>query len=153
MTVARVLQRVVMPVDNDPDVLALYVETGTAAAAPTSQDRPAGGDRDQHPEQVLDRQRLRVAAEQRASFATYFNAFPASYWKRWTTVTDLELGVEIEGPGTVVVYRSTASGSTQRVAVDTTTEGEPRSLTFPLSLTPFGDGGWYWFDLVAGATR
>ena len=152
MSVARVLQRVVMPVDNDPDVLALYVETGTAAAAPTSQDRPAGGDRDQHPEQVLDRQRLRVAAGQRASFATYFNAFPASYWKRWTTVTDLELGVEIEGPGTVVVYRSTASGSTQRVAVDTTTEGEPRSLTFPLSLTPFGDGGWYWFDLVAGAT-
>src|SRR5262249_4694526 len=32
------------------------------------------------------RQSALIAAGRRVSFGTYFNAFPASYWRRWTTV-------------------------------------------------------------------
>jgi hypothetical protein len=32
------------------------------------------------------RRSVRVAAGERASFDTFFNAFPAGYWRRWTPV-------------------------------------------------------------------
>ncbi len=154
MSAGRTLQRVVLPLGLDPDVLALYVEVGEGAgSSSTPGEKPAhGGAREQHPENVVDRHRLRVEAGSRASFATYFNAFPASYWRRWTVVEEVELAVQVSGPATVAVYRSTATGTTERV---TTAPAEPgqhgvRDLSFRLSLRPFADGGWYWFDVIAG---
>ena len=141
-----------LPLNRDPDVLPLYVEMGATAGAPitggpVALERP----REQHPENVVDRRRLVVAAGSRASFATYFHAFPASYWRRWTVVEEVELAVQVSGSATVGVYRSTASGRIERVM---TAPVEPadgvRELTFSLPLKPFGDGGWYWFDVVAG---
>ena len=115
----RTLQRVVLPLGLDADVLPLYVELGASAGVGGSL---GGGERkvretprEQHPENVVDRRRLLVAAGSRASFATYFNAFPASYWRRWTVVEKVELIVRVSGPATVAVYRSTATGSTERV--------------------------------------
>jgi galactofuranosylgalactofuranosylrhamnosyl-N-acetylglucosaminyl-diphospho-decaprenol beta-1,5/1,6-galactofuranosyltransferase len=149
-TAGVVLQRVVLPLGQDPDVLPLYVELG----ASTTGAEATGTEvvREQHSENVLDRRRLLVTSGERASFATYFNAFPASYWRRWTIVQEVELRVRVSGPATVVVYRSTATGTTERVS---TSVGRPdlteaRDLTFRLTLRPFADGGWYWFDVVAG---
>jgi galactofuranosylgalactofuranosylrhamnosyl-N-acetylglucosaminyl-diphospho-decaprenol beta-1,5/1,6-galactofuranosyltransferase len=149
----RVLQRVVLPLERDPDVLPLYVEMG-ASVTGLSGDGPVAGERfrEQHPENVVDRRRLLVSPGGRASFATYFNAFPASYWRRWTVVDQVELAVRVSGPATVVVYRSTATGSIERVA---SSPAEPddvsaRDLTWTLPLKPFADGGWYWFDVIAG---
>ncbi len=34
-----------------------------------------------------------VRPGRRISFATYFNAFPASYWRRWTVVESVRLTV------------------------------------------------------------
>jgi galactofuranosylgalactofuranosylrhamnosyl-N-acetylglucosaminyl-diphospho-decaprenol beta-1,5/1,6-galactofuranosyltransferase len=82
------------------------------------------------------------------SFATYFNAFPASYWRRWTVLQSVVLGLRLSGPGRVDVYRSKADGSIIHVT-GTTTSGEDRALEFELDLTPFEDGGWYWFDVSA----
>ena len=43
-----------------------------------------------------------------------------------------------------------ANGRSQRVE-SAATEGEARgTFTFELSLKPFVDGGWYWYDVVAG---
>src|SRR5579871_2230028 len=40
-----------------------------------------------HPaEEILPRRSAAIDAGGRVSFGTYFNAFPASYWRRWTTV-------------------------------------------------------------------
>ena len=144
----RELARVVLPVGGEDDVLPLYVEgemlapalvggTTTAAAAPQAMD------------QVLGRRRYRVPAGSRSSFGTYFNAFPAGYWRRWTEVSEVALSVTTSGPGTVVVNRSNAKGNVQRVAAEPV-DGETTS-SFALTLKPFNDGGWYWFDLVAGA--
>ena len=47
-----------------------------------------------HPDQIESRTALRVRSGERLSFGTYFNAFPASYWRRWTVVKDVELTVD-----------------------------------------------------------
>ena len=92
--------------------------------------------------------RLPLAPGQRASFATYFNAFPAGYWRRWTVVDSVTLRVWTRGEGTLIVYRSTARGATARVGSYPLSGDTERAVDLPLK--GFGDGGWYWFDLVAG---
>ncbi len=167
MTTTRLLQRQIMPVDRDFDVMALYVDPeearldadkyeigGNRAAkdlnnAAIRQSTSTGANI--HPDQIESRTALRVRSGEKLSFGTYFNAFPASYWRRWTVVKDVTLTIRISGRGaTLIVYKSMARGNSQRVAsVDTGTEASS-TFTFDLSLKPFVDGGWYWYDVIAG---
>lgn len=166
MTTTRLLQRQILPIDRDTDVFALYVDLeeaildadrhdvgGNKAAkdlnnAAIRQSTSTG--RKLHPEQILSRTALRVEPSDTLSFGTYFNAFPASYWRRHTVVTDVSLTVKVSGRGSmVIVHKSMAKGHSQRV--DTATvEGDSGTFTFDLTLKPFVDGGWYWYDVVAG---
>jgi galactofuranosylgalactofuranosylrhamnosyl-N-acetylglucosaminyl-diphospho-decaprenol beta-1,5/1,6-galactofuranosyltransferase len=166
-TVTRLLQRQVLPVDGDTDVFRLYVdpeasvldadkyEVGSSRAAQSlnsaqmRQSTSTGVSI--HPDQIIDREALALPAEQRISFGSYFNAFPASYWRRYTVVTDVTLTLRVEGAGaTVTVYRSMANGRSQRVETVTTGAEDESSFVFELPLKPFVDGGWYWYDVVAG---
>ena len=154
--VRRVLQRMILPADRDMDVLPLYIDREQAIL--DSGDR--GKDsatvvvaQTEHlePESVLDRHRLRVRGGKRVSFGTYFNGFPASYWRMWTVVTSVRLTVRVTGPeATLVVYRSMADGRSQRVDAAMTEDEGTSEFTFELPLKPFVDGGWYWYDVVAG---
>ncbi|MGA9749632.1 MAG: glycosyltransferase [Nocardioides sp.] len=160
-TVRRVLQRVVLPTDRDTDVLPLYVDldrpqldvdkspltmTQRGKLPPTEPNAQAEPD----PHAVLGRRRYRVEDNQRVSFGTYFNGFAASYWRRWTVVQSVTLQVKVSGArSSVVVYRSMPNGRAQRVDA-AIIEGDGADLAFDLPLAPFADGGWYWFDLVAG---
>ena len=147
-----VLQRVVLPRDADFDTIPLYVEAGQARPGLEGQeDKTATSfdpSRQVHPDLVHGRRRLTVPSGQRFSFATYFNAFPAGYWRRWTRVDSVRLRVQLDGVATVLVYRTSASGNQQRVTSTHTTAGN--TAEFDLPLKQFGDGGWYWFDIVAG---
>jgi len=165
-TVRRVLQRFVLPVDRDLDVIPLYVDT-EAAVLDADRDsiggnksakalnkaalrQSTGAGTSLRGDAILDRHRLRVDAGTHLSLGTYFNGFAAGYWRRWTVVTDVRLTVTVSGAGAhVVVYRSMANGRSQRVESQTTTSHERTTFEFDLSLTPFQDGGWYWFDLIA----
>ncbi len=91
-----------------------------------------------------------ISQGRRVSFATYFNAFPASYWRRWTTVDSVTLRIRLAGESTVILYRSTARGFSHPVETISVTSDEPETIERTLPLTPFIDGGWYWFDIVAG---
>jgi galactofuranosylgalactofuranosylrhamnosyl-N-acetylglucosaminyl-diphospho-decaprenol beta-1,5/1,6-galactofuranosyltransferase len=91
-----------------------------------------------------------INAGRRVSFATYFNAFPASYWRRWTTVESVTLRIRLAGESTIVLYRSTARGHSHPVETINVQSDEPETIERTLPLTPFIDGGWYWFDIVAG---
>lgn len=145
-----VVARVVLPVAEDPDVLPLYVDGAHVPDPPTEEDVPTLSlPSDQHPDQVLGRRSYRIDAGGRTSFATYLNAFPASYWRRFTTATAVTLRVRTTGPGTVVVYRSSARGTSARVTSRRVAGVIPTTVVLPLD--GFVDGGWYWFDLVAGA--
>ena len=103
-----------------------------------------------HPEQIESRTAMRVKSGERLSFGTYFNAFPASYWRRWTVVSEVRLTVEVAGRGaTLVVYKSMANGRSQRVDAASTGSEAKATFVFNLTLKPFIDGGWYWYYVVA----
>jgi galactofuranosylgalactofuranosylrhamnosyl-N-acetylglucosaminyl-diphospho-decaprenol beta-1,5/1,6-galactofuranosyltransferase len=160
------IQRVILPSADQTDTVPLYVDAGSAsgirlrendelARTPKLPEEKlqlfSSGSREAHFEDLLTRQSMRVRSGEQISFGTYFNAFPASYWRRWTSVRDIRLVVTTRGTGAVTVYKSNARGSVQRVdgrRVDGTT-----TSVFELSLKPFGDGGWYWFDLAASSTE
>ena len=155
-TTTRVLQRFVLPADGDSDILPLYAEGEIIAVAPVTKE-----DRDdetaqigiaetthQSPGQIVSRYSYRVLAQSRSSFGTYFNAFPAAYWRRWTIVEKVTLRVTVSGSGSVIVYKSNARGASHRVD-SARIDPEPTELVFELPLNTFGDGGWYWFDVAA----
>ncbi|MEV0664778.1 glycosyltransferase [Actinomadura luteofluorescens] len=153
----RVLQRVVMPVDRDLDVLKLYVEGeiargAEAVAAETAAEAAEAGTPADATEGV-GRRSVVVPVGSRVSFATYFNAFPASYWRRWTSVEEVVLRVRVRGQATVIVYRSSAKGHVQRVDSVRVDSETSREETFRLTLGPFIDGGWYWMDVLAGESN
>ena len=104
-------------------------------------------------EQEQNKQRLRwsdrtsfeVPAGNEVSFETYFNAFPASYWRRWSQLDTVVLAMTVQGRATISVYRSKYDGTRISVTnVDATGYTE-----IPLKLGNFEDGGWLWFDITA----
>ena len=91
-----------------------------------------------------------ISEGRRVSFATYFNAFPASYWRRWTTVQSVTLRIRLAGESKIVLYRSTAKGFSHPVETISVHSHAPETIQRTLPLAPFIDGGWYWFDVIAG---
>ena len=142
----QVLQNVVFPTERDPDILPLYADPETWA---TIDEEPVRVTSVAHLANVLDRRRATVPAGRRVSFASYFNAFPASYWQHWTTVRSVMLTVRTAGRGTVLVYRSNGSGVKQRILTNEVDGAATTSVE--LVLNQYSDGGWIWFDLVADA--
>ena len=53
----------------------------------------------------------------------------------------------------MLVYRSTARGRSHPVQSVRVEAGEPGEVELTLPLNQFVDGGWYWFDIAAGARR
>ncbi len=128
------LQRVILPRPGDPlDVRALYVDEqqGNAHRAASS-----------------SRTSLVLPAKAELSFATYFNAFPASYWWRWTPLDTVELRLAVDGECRVDIYRSTADGSQVHVSGEVLSGEGGHLARYRLPLHHFTDGGWYWFDLT-----
>ncbi|WP_157875419.1 glycosyltransferase [Arthrobacter sp. PAMC 25486] len=159
----RTLQRVILPTDSQVDTLPLYVDAGSpsgirlrendelARSPKLPEDKLqlfSSGGPNVHFDDILSRRAMNVRAGEQVSFGTYFNAFPASYWRRWTDVRTVRLEVTTQGGGTVTVSKSNARGSIQHV--DSAAVNGTATTVFDLSLMPFGDGGWYWFDLAAG---
>ncbi len=175
----RVLQRVVFPGD-DLDVVPLFVETkmdrgaselaaemaaeeltgrkvtggtatGSAAVGEAQSSIRFGADVPAHlVEEAGPRRSALITSGCRVSFATYFNAFPASYWRRWTTVDAVTLRIRLAGESKVILYRSTARGHSHPVETINVESDDPETIERTLPLAPFIDGGWYWFDIVAG---
>ncbi len=143
------LSRVILPRPGEPlDVRKLYIEESDTNA------------RRAH---APSRTTLEIGAESEVSFATYFNAFPASYWRRWSILESVVLRVELTGSARVDVYRSKATGARITVGgapiagknVDAPAGSDVGAsasvLEFEVELTPFEDGGWIWFDITTDA--
>ena len=131
------LARVILPRPGEPlDVRKLYIEESETNA------------RRAH---AASRTCLQIGPESEVSFATYFNAFPASYWRRWSTLASVVLRVELTGSARIDVYRTKATGA--RISVGGTQIAGPDPQTaagaeFEIDLSPFEDGGWIWFDIT-----
>lgn len=145
----RVLHRVVMPrADDPPEVRPLYLDEPETMHGRTAH--------------VVSRSTVTLPPACQLSFATYFNAFPASYWKRWTRVEEVALRLTVRGSGRVDLYRSKSNGDVVHLEgkqldghqlepdgspVDGSKDGTVQ-LEFRESLAPFEDGGWVWFDVA-----
>ena len=133
------LQRVILPRTGDPlDVRALYLDEDE-------------GNRKKA--QAGSRTVLRLPTGSEISFATYFNAFPASYWRRWTRLESVELRLAVDGECRIDLYRSKADGTQIHVrgtVLGADSDASVHTGRFTLDLQPFEDGGWYWFDLTTG---
>ncbi|WP_152598094.1 glycosyltransferase [Bifidobacterium cuniculi] len=98
---------------------------------------------------VVGRTAITLAANDHLTFCTYFNAFPASYWRRWTAVRTVRLTMDTAGEGTIDVFRSTGRGIPKPVeSIDVS--GEHSHIAVELSLDGLLDGGLFWFDAKAG---
>ncbi|HEX2176519.1 MAG TPA: glycosyltransferase [Nocardioidaceae bacterium] len=174
----RTVQRTIIRADQELDIRPLYIGgmsavTGGAATArqsgeaeswgaesPQTGNKRSKADYGEQPTgsyegtggavTVSDQGHAHVLPHQRVTFGTYFNAFPASYWRRWTEVDEVTLRIRVRGGGTLLVYRSTSKGHVQREESVTLDQQDATTLEFPLTLKPFIDGGWYWFDVEAG---
>nr|WP_268896815.1 glycosyltransferase [Corynebacterium qintianiae] len=129
----RALARVLMPRKGEPhDVRMLYL-----IEAEQNKERLSWA----------ERTRLNIPAGAEVSFETYFNAFPASYWRRWSQLDRVILALDVEGEATISVYRSRHDGVRISVA---SVEVRDEHVEIPLELRNFEDGGWLWFDVTAG---
>ena len=71
--------------------------------------------------------------------------------RRWSVVDDVVLTVRLSGQGVgVIVYKSMANGRSQRVDSASTGSEAKGTFVFELPLRPFVDGGWYWYNVIAG---
>src|ERR1700737_3067460 len=128
------LARVILPRPGEPlDVRKLYIEeSATNARRGHARSRTA----------------LQIGAESEVSFSTYFNAFPASYWRRWSTLESVVLRAELTGTGRGDIYRTKATGARTFIEGRNFGGDGPCVLEFEVDLGPFEDGGWIWFDVT-----
>jgi galactofuranosylgalactofuranosylrhamnosyl-N-acetylglucosaminyl-diphospho-decaprenol beta-1,5/1,6-galactofuranosyltransferase len=126
------LQRVLMPRPADQrKVRSLYLDEVDSARV-----RPQ------------DRFSAEIPGGSELSLATYFNAFPASYWRRWSVLETVVLKLTVSGTCRVDVYRSKADGESMHISGATHEGRDEQTMEFELDLGPFIDGGWYWFDVT-----
>ena len=135
-TAVSLLARVILQRPGEPlDVRMLYLEESTTNARRTH---------------APTRTSLEIGPESEVSFAAYFNAFPAGYWRRWTTLRSVVLRAELTGAGRIDLYRTKATGA--RIFVEgrgfDSSQDRPAVLEFEVGLDPFEDGGWIWFDIT-----
>src|SRR5918995_3639936 len=158
------LQRVILPRAGDPmTVRALYMDERTGLHLATTPVVPGGTvtNRVHLSGSAVTGRRLRVTSRTSAclpeqsevSFAAYFNAFAAGYWRHWTPLTEVRLRMRLEGTGRVDVYRSKADGSQIYERGEVLDTPGHHDVDIALDLRPFEDGGWYWFDLTTADTE
>ncbi|MGI1849833.1 MULTISPECIES: glycosyltransferase [Rhodococcus] len=89
----------------------------------------------------------------RAHTNTYFGRFAASYWQRWTTVTDVRVTFRIATAGTCRIRLAASDIAGHRRIVDTQEATGDGIVTMSCALDRFVDGGALWleFDAVGAA--
>ncbi|MEU4316045.1 glycosyltransferase [Nocardia sp. NPDC024068] len=99
-----------------------------------------------------DRLSLRLDKGSSAHTNTYFGRLAASYWQRWTVVTEVQatMTLHVGKKASVRIVASDIAGHRRIVGTAEVTASGPLTLTAPLD--QFVDGGAVWleFDAVGG---
>lgn len=100
------------------------------------------------------RERLGIRLEKGATAHTntYFGRFAASYWQRWTTVTEIEttMVLDIAARARVRLVASDIAGHRRIITSADVTTGGPVTLSAPLDQYVDGGALWLEFDAVGG---
>lgn len=99
---------------------------------------------------VAQRRRAGVFLHPNATVSTntYFGRFPASYWQRWTAVSEVRVHAQVAGSGRISVVASDSLGRPRTVAVSDVTDGQEVHLT--VGIDRFLDGGALWLEITSG---
>lgn len=118
--------RILFPAPGDDDVLSLYVRADRSAI-------------------TWNRTSATFTARSAASFATYFSAFPAAYWRSHAGVRAVTLAGSISGEATVALFVAEGESPARKVSSVTVSNGAI-SLSTPVEPSC----SWVWFEVEAG---
>ncbi len=96
-----------------------------------------------------ERFRLRLGKGATASTNTYFGRFAAAYWQRWTSVTEVGIGMRLEVGKRARVKLVASDIAGHRRTVDTADTRVSGSVTLTAPLDRYLDGGALWLEFEA----
>jgi len=100
------------------------------------------------------RERLTMRLDKGASAHTntYFGRFAASYWQRWTTVTEIEVAMTLEVAGRARIRLAASDIAGHRRIIDSAEVLADGPVVLRAPLDQYVDGGALWleFDAVGG---
>ncbi|MBO0855819.1 MAG: glycosyltransferase [Nocardia sp.] len=99
-----------------------------------------------------ERQALRLEKGAHAHTNTYFGRFAASYWQRWTTVTEVEVGMRVQTSSLARIRLAASDIAGHRRIIDTAVVNGDGMVVLRARLDQYVDGGALWveFDAVGG---
>ncbi|MFI9405759.1 glycosyltransferase [Nocardia sp. NPDC052316] len=99
-----------------------------------------------------ERQVLRLEKGAAAHTNTYFGRFAASYWQRWTTVTEVRVAMvlDVTKKARIRLVASDIAGHRRIIDTAQVTESGPLTLTAPLDQYVDGGAIWLEFDAIGG---
>lgn len=96
------------------------------------------------------RDSLTVRANSSVTTNAYFGRFPASYWQRWTEVSEVRWHATVSGSGDVKLVASDSEGNPRVVHAVTVSGDKPADITLNAKLDRFVDGGALWLEMRTG---
>lgn len=95
-----------------------------------------------------ERARVHLAPNSRVSTNTYFGRFHATYWQRWTTVTEVEVDAVVTGTGRVRLLASDTNKVWRIVAAQDVQDAVEHHVRLVGPVDRFIDGGGMWLELT-----
>lgn len=100
-----------------------------------------------------ERQRAVIQPHSRLSTNTFFGRFPASYWQRWTEVTQVEFRVIAQGSGQISICASDVAGDARTLATEVIENARHEQVRLVASVDKYVDGGALWFEASTGTAE
>lgn len=97
---------------------------------------------------IVERQRQRATIQPHAQLSTntFFGRFPASYWQRWTDVTQVEFTVIARGAGRICLRASDMAGEPRTVATAVIDAANNEEIRLVARVDRYVDGGALWWE-------
>jgi galactofuranosylgalactofuranosylrhamnosyl-N-acetylglucosaminyl-diphospho-decaprenol beta-1,5/1,6-galactofuranosyltransferase len=92
------------------------------------------------------RHTVTLAPHSRLHTNTYFGRFHATYWQRWTRITEVEVEAAVSGSGRLRVFASDTNKVWRIVAAQTVQDGAGRRVRLTAPIDRFLDGGGMWLE-------
>lgn len=96
---------------------------------------------------IRSRYSAEIDPDSHITLCTYFNAFPASYWRYWTRVRTLRCSIRAHGDATLRFFKSDSLGLHTPAGTLTFSSEHSQIVTVDIPLTGTIDGGFVWFDI------
>ncbi|GHG05762.1 MULTISPECIES: glycosyltransferase [Amycolatopsis] len=96
---------------------------------------------------VRERASITLDPATKVSGNTYFGRFPASYWQRWTNVSEVSVEAVVTGTGLLSMGASDVEGEPRVVAAEQIKDAKQAKVSLTGKLDKFYDGGALWLDL------